>query len=218
MSRSTRERIVEAAEQLFAEQGFSATSLRNITAEAGVNLAAVNYHFGSKDELIRNVFARRLGPLNDERLAALSRAQRDAGEREPEIEKIIEAFVGPALRMSRDPGGMRFIQLFGRTLSQRNDDIHRMFTDQFRQVLHRFSEALGRALPELPGEEIFWRMMFMIGSMAHTMALADKLPEITGGVCKPTSVERLIERLVPFIAAGLRAPLSTATGEVGDDI
>ena len=204
----TKGRILDAAEALFAEHGFAATSLRSITASAGVNLAAVHYHFGSKESLVEAVFARRLGPLNAERLRLLDRVEKS--ESNPALEEIVEAFLGPPMRMSRDPGGAVFMRLFGHTLSQRDDRIRRLFANQFREVLARFSAALGRALPDLPAEEIFWRMLFTVGSMAHTMALSDKLPEITEGVCRVTGVETTIQRLVPFVAAGLRAPLPVA--------
>ncbi len=196
----TRERILDAAEELFAERGF-ASSLRDITSSAGVNLAAVNYHFGSKDALIRELFARRIGPLNEERLELLDRALSGA----PALEEIVEAFVGPALRMSHDPRGAIFMRLFGHTMSQRDDRILRIFTDQFRLIVERFSAALASALPHVEREEILWRILFMVGSMAHTMALSDKWPAISGGVCRAADVETTLRRLVPFLANGLRA-------------
>ena len=104
---STTERILDTAEELFAEQGFS-TSLRNITADAGVNLAAVNYHFGSKEALIQAVFTRRLGPLNAERLRLLDAIEAH-GWNDGALESILEAFIGPALRMSHDPKGATFM-------------------------------------------------------------------------------------------------------------
>ncbi len=204
----TRDRILDAAEELFAEQGF-ASSLRNITSSAGVNLAAVNYHFGSKEELIRELFARRLGPLNEERLELLDRAESASGGTPP-LEEIVNAFVGPALRMSHDPRGAIFMRLFGHTMSQRDDRILRMFTDQLRVVIERFSAALARALPHLGREEILWRMLFMVGSMAHTMALSDKFPSISGGLCQAADVETTLRRLVPFVAGGLRAAAPTS--------
>ena len=201
---STRDRILDAAEELFAEQGF-ATSLRAITASAGVNLASVNYHFGSKEALIREVFHRRLGPLNAERVGLLDRLEAAAGEEAPPLETIIEAFVGPPLRMSHDPRGATFMRLFGHSLGQRDDRILRMFAEEFRTVAERFGAALGRALPHLDRPEVLWRLLFMVGSMAHTMSLSDKLPELTRGVCAPADVEALILRLVPFVAGGMRA-------------
>jgi AcrR family transcriptional regulator len=201
---STKERILDAAEELFAEEGFT-TSLRHITANAGVNLAAVNYHFGSKDGLIEQVFARRLEPLNAERLTRLDRIEAAAGHAAPPLEQILEAFVGPPMRARRDPRGATFMRLFGRTLSDPDDRFLRMFTDQFDAVLQRFSAVLGRALPHLAPEDIAWRILFMVGVMAHTMALSDKLPALTHGVCDASDPEGTLRRLVPFVAGGMRA-------------
>jgi len=201
---STRERILDAAEALFADEGFS-TSLRSITAAAGVNLAAVNYHFGSKDSLIEQVFARRLTPLNAERLEALDAAERDAGDgTPPPLEPIVRSFIAPAIRLSRDPQGATFMRLVGHTLGRRDDRLLPLFADQFKDVVARFHVAIGRALPELESPDVFWRMLFMIGSMAHTMSLGDKVPYISGGLCRPASIDEMVERLVDFSVAGIR--------------
>jgi AcrR family transcriptional regulator len=191
-----------------------ATSLRSITASAEVNLAAVNYHFGSKEGLIQEVFHRRLGPLNAERVALLDQLEAAAGDDAPDLAAIVEAFVGPPLRMSHDPQGATFMRLFGHTLGRRDDRVLGMFAEEFRTVLDRFGAALERALPPLDRQEVLWRMLFMVGAMAHTLSLSDKLPGLTGGVCGPADVETLIRRLVPFVAGGMRAapPELTARG------
>lgn len=201
---STRDRILDAAEALFADSGF-ATSLRSITARAEVNLAAVNYHFGTKDGLIEQVFARRLAPLNAERLSRLAAVEEDArSDARLPLEPIVRAFIAPAIRMSRDPQGAVFMRLFGHTLGQRDDRVLALFTEQFREVVARFHRALGRALPSLDAPDVFWRILFMVGSMAHAMSLADKLPGISGGLCPPASVDELTTRLVDFAVAGMR--------------
>jgi AcrR family transcriptional regulator len=205
---STKNRILDAAEGLFAQQGFSATSLRAITAEAGVNLAAVNYHFGSKDGLLEAVFERRLGPLNDERLALL-----DEAESAPEgasLETVLQALVGPPLRLHRDDarGGPQFMRLMGRTLTEPIDNIQEIFLRQFREIADRFTTALTRTLPGLPAEEMFWRAHFAIGAMAHTMCDTFRLRLISGGLCEAgDDVDATIGRLVTFLAAGMRAPV-----------
>ena len=99
----TKEKMLRAAESLFSEHGFTATSVRMITAEADVNLAAMHYHFGSKEKLIIELFAWRLDPLNRERLELLDQFEAEAGEEPPALERILEAFVGPPIRLSRDP-------------------------------------------------------------------------------------------------------------------
>jgi AcrR family transcriptional regulator len=206
----TKERILSAAESLFMERGYGSTSLRMITAKAKVNLAAVNYHFGSKDALIREVFERRLGPLNSARITHLDGLESGARGRPLTIEQIMEAIVTPALQVSKDPlgGGAVFLRLLGRAFSEPADSMRTILPAQYRQVVVRFKEALVRALPEIPVQELTWRMHFMFGALSYSMTGNDALKLIATcnleGVDDP---EAIISRLVPFLAAGLRAPL-----------
>lgn len=205
----TRERILRAAEALFVEQGFAATSLRTITARAKVNLAAVNYHFGSKEDLIREVFQRHLGPLNAARVACLDRMEAQAQGQPLAVERIVEAIVAPVLQVSRDPlkGGARFLKLLGRALSEQTDALRGLLPEHYREVVSRFRAALVRALPEVPEPEIVWRMHFMFGAMSYALAGNDALRLIaTCTVEDADDAERIIRRLVPFLTAGLQAP------------
>jgi AcrR family transcriptional regulator len=208
-NRDTRERILDAAERLFARQGFDASSMRTITADAGVNVAAVHYHFGSKEALIEEVFHRRLGPLNDERLQRLDALEGQDGA-VPSLEQLVEAFVGPALRVYGKPecGGPVFTRLLGHALGQPHGPVRELFTHQFQEVFGRFTSALQDALPELPRTEIVWRFLFMVGAMAHTMALSGDIARMSGD--DPLDIDGTIRRLVPFLCAGLRAPLPAA--------
>jgi AcrR family transcriptional regulator len=211
----TKESILDAAERLFADHGFAATSLRGITSEAGVNLAAVNYHFGSKEELIRAVFRRRLDPLNRERLELLDDVEARAGDEAPPIERIVRSFVGPALRMGQrlGPAGETFMRMLGHASSEPSEQISRMFYEQFREVGERFQHALRRSLPELTREEVFWRLMFMVGSMAHTLAVSKKICRMFLDTSDTPDAETLMEHMVPFLVAGMRAPVPA--GEPG---
>ncbi|MDX1389772.1 MAG: TetR/AcrR family transcriptional regulator [Acidobacteriota bacterium] len=207
--KATKDRILDAAEERFADEGFS-TSLRSITAHAGVNLAAIHYHFGSKEALLESVFVRRLAPINRERIELL-----DAIESSPtgarSVERILEAFVGPALRLynAGDEVGPRLMRLCGRILAEPSDDVQELFLAQFKEVAGRFTAAFRRALPELPAEELFWRIHFVIGAMAHTMAGSHRLRFLSGGLCETGDADATIRRLVDFLAAGLRAPVGT---------
>src|SRR5262245_47010693 len=107
----TKQRILDSAERLFADRGFAATSLRTIIADAKVNLAAIHYHFHSKEALFDAVIARRLEPINRDRLAMLEACERAAGDRPPKLESVLYAFVEPALRMGADPEGATFVRL-----------------------------------------------------------------------------------------------------------
>ncbi len=205
VSADSKQRLLDAAETLFAERGFHATSTRQITAAAGVNLAAVNYHFGTKDGLIAAVFERFLRPVNAERLLALDALE--APDLEPDLEAIITAFVAPPFRArgARDQHVERAMRLYGRIHSAPEAHAHAIFVQQFDTVRKRFESAFARALPNLPRRELHWRMHFLIGAMAQTLADPERLCALSGGACDPYDVEATLERLVPFLTAGMRA-------------
>ena len=202
---STREKILDSAEQLFAEKGFSGTSLRAITSRAGVNLAAINYHFRSKDALMQAVFERRLDPVNRERLEVLDALE--AGTNPVPIEKLIEAFVRPVLRLRREPNqpAASFLRLLGRMYVDPGDHIGDIFRGQIMHVAARFLAAFRRTLSTVPQEDFFWRVHFLIGAVSHTMAGAFHLQLISNGQCDLSDVEGTIARLVAFTAAGMKA-------------
>ncbi len=206
----TRTRILEAAEELFMQHGFEGTSMRLLTARAGVNLAAVNYHFGSKDALIEAVFRRRLDPMNAARIAELERLEKEAAGGPLAPEQIIRAFVGAGLRMIEDArgGGRNFIRLLGRTYTDPQKQIRALIGSLYAPTMERFKTAFERALPQMPHEELVWRMHFMFGTLAYTLAATDTVQLIAG--CKPEDrydARLLEERLAAFLVAGLLAPL-----------
>ena len=218
----TRTRILDAAEELFMQHGFEGTSMRLLTAKAGANLAAVNYHFGSKDALIEAVFRRRLDPMNAARIAELDRLEKEAAGRPSSKEaacgvlspeQIIRAFVGASLRMIEDArgGGRNFIRLLGRTYTDPQKPIRALIGQLYAPAMERFKAAFERALPQMPREELVWRMHFMFGTLAYTLAATDTVQLIAG--CKPEDRydARLLEaRLAAFLVAGLLAPLHNA--------
>jgi AcrR family transcriptional regulator len=206
----TRTRILDAAEELFMQHGFEATSMRLLTSKAGVNLAAVNYHFGSKHALIEAVFRRRLDPMNAGRLAELDRLETEAGGRGLAPEVIIRAFVGPSLRLVEDArgGGRNFIRLMGRTYTEPAKPVRALIGQLYAPTVERFKAAFERALPTMPRDELVWRMHFMFGTLSYTLAATDAVQLIAG--CKPEDRydARLLEdRLTSFLASGLTAPL-----------
>ena len=208
--KETQTRILDAAEELFMQHGFEGASMRMLTAKAGVNLAAVNYHFGSKDALIEAVFRRRLDPMNAERVAALERREQEAEGRPLQADAIIRAFVGASLRMLEDAkgGGRNFIRLLGRTYSDPQKPIRVLIGQLYAPAMERFKAAFERALPQMPRDELIWRMHFMFGTLAYTLAATDTVQLIAG--CKPEDRydARLLEaRLTAFLQAGLLAPL-----------
>ena len=205
----TRERILDAAESLFVEFGFEATSMRQITGRAGVNLASINYHFGSKEALIQEVFRRRLTWLNRERLNALERFEKEAQGAPLKPHQIVEAFFGVSLRMAADTehGGHTFMRLLGRTYTEPSAFVRQFLADEYAAVVPRFKEALFRSLPDVPPEEILWRFHFMLGAMSYAIAGTDALQLVAEHELDEKDPEALARRLMPFLLGGLRAPL-----------
>ena len=195
----TKSRILDSAEKLFGMNGFDATSLRDITTAADVNLAAINYHFQSKDSLIDAIVARRIQPVNKKRFELL-----EAAGPSPTVEQILTAFMAPVMQVKVDA----VVPLIGRILSNPELFVERVFHKHLAPVSQRFVEVLSKALPELPPSELLWRLHFSIGVMTHTMLWGRIFPKITNGVCDISDREALLERAVTFVAAGFRAPAS----------
>ena len=202
-SPDTKTKILDTAERLFGERGFEATSLRDITAEAQVNLAAVNYHFHSKDSLLDAVIARRVEPVNRKRLEML-----DAAGPDPTVEQILTAFLEPALDMKLECA----VPLVGRILSNPNLFLDRVYKRHFVAIAERFRSELRRALPGSSLEDVLWGQLFTIGSMTQLMALSRILPEITNGVCDMTDRAAVVARVVRFVSAGFRATTQSNAG------
>jgi AcrR family transcriptional regulator len=203
---ATRVRILDAAEELFAESGFAATSLRQITAKAGVNLAAINYHFQSKDVLIVEVLRRKMEPIERRRLELLEAAERAAGGGPPVLEDILRALLQPVFEARQEGTKLRsFPRLIGRIYTEPGDWVPRVFGPVFAGLLERFTSALERALPDAGRAEIAWGMHFAIGSMAHYLAAGQLLRVISGGAADPTDAAGAMERIVRYICGGLRA-------------
>lgn len=202
MSQTTKDKIIEIAERLFAEQGYEATSLRQVIFEAGVNLAAVHYHFGSKEELLDAVVLRGAIPLNEERMALLDRYEQEAAPRPVAVENILRAILSPTFRTAkRSP---QFVKLMGRLYGE--GLMPAMVAKHFHLVAERFMGAMRRSLPDLPPEELFWRVQFMFGAMAQTLRGPHLIPPPSGGMA-PAISEETAERLVSFMVAGFHAPV-----------
>lgn len=210
MPADTKQIILDTAERLIAEKGIDAVSLRSITSEASVNLAAVHYHFGSKEALVEKVFERRVTPLNARRLQMLTAAEERAGEDPLDVEEVLRALIAPAMRLYQQEGkeGRRFMQMCGRIYSEQAGYVQRIFDKLFAEVVTRFVAAFRRALPEVPEADRAWRIHFCVGAMIHTMSDSERLKRFSNGMCDPSDTEATIERMVQFCAAGLRADVS----------
>lgn len=203
---TTKDRILDAAERLFAREGIEATSLRAITTEADVNLAAVNYHFQSKDALVRAVIARRIVPVNQRRLELLDACEKAAGDGPLPLEGVLDAFVRPVVEIYASHA-REFSPLMGRLYTEPADFVEKMYKDHLEAVASRFLRAYQRALPGLPRVELLWRVHFSIGALAHTMGAARILQILSNGECDPSDVEGTLKRLETFMMAGLKAPV-----------
>src|SRR5688572_7462185 len=208
-SADTKTRILDAAEELFMEHGFEATSLRSLTASASVNLAAVNYHFGSKEELFQAVLTRRLDPMNKERIELIERLEREAGGKPISCERILFAMLIPPLRLARDEerGGKNFLRLVGRAYADPAPFIRHFLSEQYAEMIGRYKEAFHKALPHLARQELTWRLHFVMGALSYTLLGADLLKlfeQVTPGL--KDNDELLLQRLAPFLVAGLKAP------------
>jgi AcrR family transcriptional regulator len=205
----TKKRILDAAEKLFAQEGFYATSLRMLTREAGVNLAAVNYHFGSKEELIKAVIERRILPLNKIRLERMHIIKDKAGAEgcPPHIQEILLAFFEPTFEFRKSgQGAQDFISLIGRAFSDPRDTVRKLFLKMVEPVFQLLFELLCDALPTLPKNVVYLRLNFMLGAMAHSMNISQLCQLIPDGLKLKVDSTTLVEQFIMFVATGLEAP------------
>ncbi|PKO83186.1 MAG: TetR family transcriptional regulator [Betaproteobacteria bacterium HGW-Betaproteobacteria-11] len=211
--KDSRDRILDAAARLFLAQGFEGTSMRQLASEAGVNLAATNYHFGSKEGLMQEVLRRHLDRLSEERLRTLDALERAAGGKPLKPSQVVEAFFGSLLHLADNDaeGGTTFLRLLGRTLTEPAGFIRAFLAEEHKDVIERYRQALFNALPDVPRVEIVWRFNFMLGAASYAIAGTDTLRLVTGWEVEESDggerFERLMARLMAFLLGGLRAPL-----------
>jgi AcrR family transcriptional regulator len=203
----TRLKILDAAEALFSSQGFAATSLRSVTGAAGVNIAAVNYHFGSKDELVSAVFARRLEPLNAKRHQLLNDAVARAKDGCPPVEAVLESLIRPAVELWGGTGGeaSSIARLIGRAHSENDLHVRRLVFEQFATTTRRYCEVLARILPDIGDAELYTRFHFAIAAMASTLVDPERLGLLSDGLVDGHDMDAMVARLVAFLAGGLTA-------------
>lgn len=205
----TVNKILDAAEILFAEKGFSETSLRMITSQAKVNLAAVNYHFGSKNALIQAVFSRFLGPLSRMMEEGLKDNGWDKeGHPPPALEDLIRLYLKGLLNIpTRHPNGVSiFMRLMGLAYTQSQGHLRKYLEVEYARTFKIFMFLMRESTPELSKEERFWRTQFTLGSIAFTMSSIQPLTEILGDSADAqANPEKVVDYLLPFIIGGLRA-------------
>lgn len=201
-STSTKERILTAAETLFAQRGFDGASLRQLTAAAGVNLAAVNYHFGSKEKLVEQVFKRRLDALNQHRLAELAKV---AGKPGTKLEDVLAAYIRPALELSHEGNGSLFMRVLARAFAEHDDTLRQFLSENYGHVMKQFTGEFARLLPHLDKAELYWRIDLVTGALTHAMSGFGMIQR-KDNVTEQQHREQTAAHLIRFAAAGLSHP------------
>jgi len=198
----TRERLIAAAERLFAERGFAGVSVRAIAADAGVNWSLLGYYFRGKHGLLAEVYRRHCATLNAERLRLLAEASRQG----PTLEGVIDAFVRPALAEIQGPGGQsQFSRLRAMLAAEDAPLFAALVAENFDQSSRTFVRALRACLPALPEDEILWRFHFMLGAIYYSASSPQRIKAFSGGRCDPGDLESTVRHLVPFLAEGFRS-------------
>lgn len=201
----TRERILNTAQQLFAEKGFDKVSLRELTKEAGTHLAAVNYYFGSKDKLLTALVQRAAKLIYKQRMALLEQAHSFEGSPQEKVEQILRALLIPVILVAHDPeSDFMYSTLIARTMSDGPDELINVMEKQTSH-LTPFIEALQQALPNISAEEIFWRLHFLLNIEHATHTELGRLKHLSGGVCDISNREAILERILRFTLPGFIA-------------
>ncbi|MFC4822513.1 TetR/AcrR family transcriptional regulator [Dokdonella ginsengisoli] len=210
-SGSTKARLLEAAEELFIEHGYESMSLRQITTQAGANLAAVNYHFGSKEALVQELLTQRFDRLNQERLQLLSICEKQYGEQPMDVSTVLGVLFVPGLRLTRSTlGGPNFLRLLGRVYSDPSPFMREYLREHYESISGRFFEAFSRALPHVPRHELGMRLQFSLKALSGMLASEDT-DELAAAICIGEEVKDtlMIERLIAFISPVLTTPFAS---------
>jgi AcrR family transcriptional regulator len=204
--------LIEAAEALFAEHGWNAVGIRTIAARANVSLASLNYHFGTKEKLLGELFANRAKFIVAERDRLLEEV---LASDEPTLERVIEAYLRGALTFEEKTGfgGRAFCKLRARLSLESEALSQSIMSAAFDESGRRYLSVLQQLLPDLPEKDLFWRFHFLLGSMTYTMAESGRISSMTRGRCDPSDMPEALRQMVPYIAAGFRAPAIAASKE-----
>jgi AcrR family transcriptional regulator len=214
-AKPVRQRLIDAGERLFAEHGWEGVGIRAIAAAADVSLAALNYHFGDKENLLAEIFAERARPIAAERMRLLAEIEASGTAT---LERVIESFLGPAFGAWSEAraGGKDFAKLRARLAAESEAFNGRIRANAFDESSRRYMAALQALLLALSPEELAWRFHFLLGTMLYTMADAGRIRLLSDGKCDPGDVQAVMSHIVPFLAAGFRSapPSKTVRGRL----
>ncbi len=201
----SREKLLVSAGQLFAERGFAGVSVRDIANAAGVNSALVGYYFGGKQGLLSEVYTRHCTPLIQERARLLEECSK--GKKGPALEQILEAYIRPSLAVTIDEHGRSIFTRLRTILSGENSSLlEQLIATNFDQSILAFVDALCKCLPHLSREDVLWRFHFLVSAIYYTGAGPHRIFELSHGACDPSDAIASTEEMIPFLAAGFRAP------------
>ncbi|MGM5028345.1 TetR/AcrR family transcriptional regulator [Tardiphaga sp. 862_B3_N4_1] len=201
----TADKLLDAAERLFAERGFNGVSTRAITEAAGVNNAAAHYHFGSKAALISAVFERRLGPINRHREELIAQVL-NAGGSAPDISAILKAFIGPTLGIGNSPGEQSFKILAARSSMDPSPEVRKTVFSFYHSVGKAFIDAVTKACSHIDRKELAWRLACVYGAMLYIRGDNGRIQEILGDDISFSDPDEALENVIPFLTAGLSLP------------
>ncbi len=206
----TADRILDISEAMFAEYGYRAVSLRSITRACNVNIAAVHYHFGSKQVLLEEIFARRSGVINADRRRLLAECVEAPG-RPPMLEQLLDAYIRPSFVLpDGDEGARRFMRLRSVVAHEQAELSKSLIARHFNETSALFVDGLDKATPHLSRGDVLWRFHFLLGAHYYTLADPGRIQALSNGTCDPADSEAALTEMVCFLAAGFRAPPSRA--------
>lgn len=201
---SSRDRLLDAAEELFAEIGYAGISTREIAARAKVNLGSIPYYFGTKENLLKEVLLRRVRPINAERERLLHLVLDNP---KPTVESILYAVLAPAFRSSREQSVYR--KLAGRLATDPTPEVRKVMDEIYNPRTLIFPKALRSVCPQVDIEEFYWRLMCVYGSMFYVQADTGRMQAVAGPNFDTSDPDLALKYVIPFLAAGLRAPATT---------
>jgi len=203
---SARDRILDQAQALFAEHGYAGTSTRAIAQAAGVNLAQLHYYFGAKRDLYKAAYLRGAAHVTEARRRALAAARAEHADDAIPLERLVRTFVEPFMLNTASPEGRATMHMHARLHTEPEDIGKEILSQVYDETTLMYVEEFRRALPGLSFETICWRLYFMMGAYRYTLLRSGRLEAMSGGACDSGDFQRAVDEIVPFLAAGLRAP------------
>jgi AcrR family transcriptional regulator len=206
-SASVRDRILDVAQMLFADHGYTGASTRAIALAAGVNLAQLHYYFGSKRDLFRAAYMRGAEQVTAARRRALDGAKATWPDGRIPVEVLVRAFVTPFMLNGKTPEGRATMRMHARLNTEPDDISREVLSTVYDDTTLAYVEAFRAVLPHLPPEVLYWRLYFMMGAYRYTLLRSGRLEMMSGGVCDSGDFDMAVEQILPFLCAGLSAPV-----------